>query len=255
MELQATYRRIGFWAALVCGMGAVVYGLVSVLVGVLEPSALTWDGYEQFVADYRLWPTMAVLAPPFVVTIAFPMLVLAVYATVSEGRPLALLRLLFAGIYTAVLGAAYWLQLTTVPWNVLRGATDGIAPWLVWNPASFFWSLESFGYFAMGVACAFAGLANQPGELPRRVRGGLLAMGPLGGYILTRSLKDVLLKPADPAPAWVTVWSLSAVLLWVVLFGFMSLSLARWLARTRAPAQPIPPDSTTIGKGTAWQRR
>jgi hypothetical protein len=178
VEGQRACRQLGYWAALLCGVGAVAYGLASVLVGVLVPSALTWDGYEQFVADYRLWPTMAVLAPPFVVTMAFPMLVLAVYATVSQQRqPLALLALLFAGICTAVLGSAYWLQLTTVPWNVLRGASDGIAPWVVWNPASFFWSLETFGYFAMCVACVFVGLSYRPGELPRRVRGGLLAWG------------------------------------------------------------------------------
>jgi hypothetical protein len=60
-------------------------------------------------------------------------------------RPLALLGLAFAGIYTAVLGAAYWVQLTYVPWNLLRGSTEGLTPWVMWNPASFFWPLESSG--------------------------------------------------------------------------------------------------------------
>jgi hypothetical protein len=125
VEVQRTYRRIGYWAAVVCGVDAVAYGLVSILVGVLAPWALTWERYEQFVADYQLWPTMAVLVPPLAVTIAFPLLVVAVYATVSElRRPWALSALLFAGSYTAVLGAAYWLQVTTVPWNILRGVTE-----------------------------------------------------------------------------------------------------------------------------------
>jgi hypothetical protein len=243
MDAHTTSPRIGSWASLICGISAVVYGVVSILVGVFVPSALVWEGHEQFVANYQLWPTMAVLVPPFVVAIVFPALVLAVYATVSgQRRPLALLALVFAGIYTAVLGGAYWLQLTTVPWNVLRGATGGVAPWVVWNPASFVWSFETFGYFTMGVSCVFVGLAYPPGVLPRRVRGGLLAMGPLGVFFLTTSLKDVLLNPADPAPVWVTVWSLSAVLLWVVLFGFVSLSLARLFTRTRtAAAQPASP--------------
>jgi hypothetical protein len=255
MEVQTTYQRIGYWAALLCGISTVVYGVVSILVGVLGPSALIWEGDEQFVADYRLWPTMAVLVPPFVVAVAFPMLVLAVYATVSEQRrPLALLALLLAGIYTAVLGPAYWLQLTAVPWNVVRGATDAVAPWVVWNPAGFFWSFETFGYFAMGISCVFVGLAHEPGRLPHRVRDGLLAMGPLGVFFLTTALKDVLINPTDPVPAWVTVWSLSAVLMWVALFGFVSLSLTRWFARTPTPAQPTPPDSTTTIEGRMWQR-
>jgi hypothetical protein len=49
MEAQATYGRIGYWAALICGVSALVSGAISVLVGVLVPSALTWEGDERFV--------------------------------------------------------------------------------------------------------------------------------------------------------------------------------------------------------------
>jgi hypothetical protein len=161
---MSTFARLGYWAAVVCGVAAVAYGVASFLVAAFAPAALTWEGYEQFAAAYLPWPTMAVLAPPFVVTVAFPVLITAVYATTSaERRPFALLALVFAGVYTAVLGAAYWLQLTNVPWNIVRGATDGIAPWVVWNPASFFWSLETFAYFAMGASCVFAALAYESG--------------------------------------------------------------------------------------------
>ena len=232
---MSTFTRLGYWAALACGAAAVAYGVVSILVVVIAPAALTWDGYELFVADYRRWPTMAVLAPPFVVTAVFPVLVLAVYATVGEARrPFALLALVFAGVYSAVLGAAYWLQLTNVPWNVVRGATDGIAPWVLWNPASFFWSLETFAYFAMGVSCVFAALAYEPGILPRRLRTGLLAMGALGVYFLSTALKDVVFN-ADAA--WVTAWSLSAFAAWVVLFAFVAFGLARWFSRADAAAE------------------
>ena len=233
----------GRWSALVCGLGAVCYGLAGVLVGAFAASAITWETFDQFIAGYRPLPTLLLLFPSFVVAVVFPVLVVAVYSMVrEERRPFGLAALMFAGVYTAVLGADYWLQVTNVPWNIIRETTDGLAPWVLWNPASFFWSFEAFGYFAMGIACVFVGLAYQPGELPRRLRGGLLAMGPLGVFFLTTSLKDVLLNPADPAPAWVTVWSLSAALAWVVLFGFVSLSLARWFARMQTTV-PLPPDS------------
>ena len=64
---MSTFTRLGYRAAVVCGVAAVAYGVVSFLVAAFAPAALTWEGYEQFAADYRLWPTMAVLAPPFVV--------------------------------------------------------------------------------------------------------------------------------------------------------------------------------------------
>jgi hypothetical protein len=150
----------------------------------------------------------------------------------------------FSGIYTAVLGAAYWLQITNVPWNVVRGADDGIAPWVVWNPASFFWSLETFAYFVMGAACVLVALAFEPGVLPRGVRRGLFAMGLLGVWFLSTALKDVVF---NTEAAWATAWSLSAFVAWVLLFGYVGLSLARWFA-TRA-VEP----ARAAQKESSWQ--
>jgi hypothetical protein len=80
---MGTYARAGYWAALVCGVGAIVYGVVSVGVAVVAPHVLVWDGYEQFAAGYSPWPTMAILVPPLVVTVAFPPLVAALYAAAA----------------------------------------------------------------------------------------------------------------------------------------------------------------------------
>jgi hypothetical protein len=243
MSDRDTFDRLGYWSALGCGAGALAYGVVSIAVAVIAPSALTWEGYEHYAAAYSPWPTLAVLAPPFVVSVAFPFLVLALYAAAAESRrPFALLGLAFAGVYTAVLGSAYWLQLTNVPWNIVRGATEGIAPWVIWNPASFFWSLETFAYFVMGLSCVCCALAFDGATLPRGIRRGLLAMGVLGAYFLSTAAKDVLLAPA-PDQAWATVWSLSAAFAWVALFGFVSLALARWFALAASHA------SRSVGGG------
>jgi hypothetical protein len=247
------FARLGYWAAITCGVGAVAYGVMSILIGGVAPAAITWDGYEQFAADYSPWPTMALLAAPLLVTVVFPLLIAAFCATVAEERrPFALLALLFAGVYTAVLGSAYWLQLTNVPWNIVRGAGDEIAPWVMWNPASFFWPLETFAYFAMGLACLFAALAHAPGRLPRGVRGGLLAMGPLGGWFLSTALKDIVL---NTEAWWTLAWSLSALGLWVVLFSFVAFGLAGWFKHL--PGDATPPDATavhTAQREVSWQQ-
>jgi hypothetical protein len=256
MRDRDTFDRLGYWSALVCGAGALGYGAVSIAVAVVVPSALTWEGYDRYAAAYSPWPTLAVLAPPFVVSVAFPFLVLALYAAAAEARrPFALLGLVLAGAYTAVLGGAYWLQLTNVPWNILRGATDGIAPWVIWNPASFFWSLETFAYFVMGLSCVCCALAFEREALPRGIRRGLLAMGLLGVYFLSTAAKDVLLDPG-PNQAWVTVWSLSAAFAWVALFGSVSLALARWFARARSRAAPSPDggDANVPREESTWRR-
>jgi hypothetical protein len=239
-EQGGSFLAIGYWAALVCGVGALAYGAVSIAVAIVATSAITYEGYAAFTADYSLWPTFAVVLPPLVVTLAFPVLVTAIYVSVRpERRPLGILALFFAGIYTAILGPAYWLQITYVPWNVMRGAGEEIAPWIMWNPASFFWGFETFAYFAMGLACLFAGLAFVRGQVPRRIRSGLLAMGVLGVYFLSAALKDSMLNPAG-TDAWVTVWSLSAAFLWFIVFGFVGFFLAGWFGRQRASTAAAP---------------
>jgi hypothetical protein len=246
------FARLGYWAALTCGAGAAAYGVASITVVAVAPAALSWESYALFAADYSPWPTMAVLFPPFVVTVAFPLVILAVYATVAdERRPFALLTLLLAGAYSAVLGSAYWMQLTNVPWNIVRGAGEEIAPWVIWNPASLFWPLETFAYFVMGLACSFAAMAYTPGDLPRRVRGGLLAMGALGVWFLTTALKDVVF---DTETAWTMAWSLSAFVLWVLLFPSVAFGLARWFKHL--PRDARPPDGSDLDpsrRQRSWQ--
>jgi hypothetical protein len=221
-------------AALACGSGAVGYGVSSVLVGTISPAAITWESFEQFAADYNALPTLVVLTPPFVVTLVFPLLMLAVFASASgDRRPWALLALVSAGIYTAVLGSAYWLQLTFVPWNILRGTTAGVEPWVAWNPAGFFWVFETFGYFAMGMSCLFAGLSFEASELPRRLRRGLFAMGALGVAFLVVALKDLIFEMTgfyanDVAETLATIWALSLVFAWVILFGFVAFAFSKW---------------------------
>jgi hypothetical protein len=251
MDDTYAFARLGHRSALVCGAGAIGYGVITVAIAITAPAAFTWEGYQKFAAEYSRWPTMAAIVPPFVVTVAFPALVLAMYAAAPPARrPLALLALLFACVYTAVLGAAYWLQLTTVPWNVVRGATDGIEPWVIWNPASFFWSLETFAYFAMGLGCTFAANAFDDATMPRRLRRCLAAMGILGVYFLSTSAKDVLFDPA-PDAGWVTVWSLSAAFAWIALFGYVSFALARWFAGLKRPA-PADAGAATIREVSPW---
>lgn len=239
-EPLTEFARLGYWSALVCGLGAVAYGVAAIVIGVFAAPAITWDSFNEFVADYKPLATVVVLVPPFLVAMVFPALVLAVYTTLREERkPLGLLALLFAGVYTAVLGADYWLQLTNVPWNIIRETTDGLAPWVLWNPASFFWSFEAFGYFAMGVSCFVLGLAHDRGVLPRRLRRGLIGMGVLGAGFMLNNLNDlvvaaVLGERSQGMEALATASALSLVLVWVVLFGFVALSFAGWFARLRS---------------------
>jgi hypothetical protein len=126
---RRSFARWGHRSAVACAAGAIAYGIVSIAVAEAAPGSIGWEGYERFSPQYSAWPTLAVILPPIVVSVAFPPLVGALYAVAPPGhQPFAVVALVFAGVYTAVLASAYWLQLTSVPWNIVRGAVDGIGP-------------------------------------------------------------------------------------------------------------------------------
>ena len=112
-ELRHPFARLGFWAAIAGAVGAILSG-VTTLVIVFFTSTFIWQDYASYLASYNPWITAAALIPVF-----------AVHQTVPEGRrPPVLLALVFAGIYSAVLGMASWLQLTFVPQSLVEGHTS-----------------------------------------------------------------------------------------------------------------------------------
>lgn len=141
--------------------GAILYGVNSLMIAFAFTSAITWHGYTSFLASYHPWLTAAELIPVFAVTFIFLVLIFAIHQSEPKGRRLLMfMAVVFARVYTAVFGMAYWLQLTFVPQSLVEGNTNGLALWVIWHPRSFFWAYESFCYFAMGLFGFFAGVAH-----------------------------------------------------------------------------------------------
>ena len=220
--------KLGRYASLSVGMGAVGYGLTSIIVALTAPDAITWKGYESFIANYQAWPTMLIVMSPFLVTFIYPILAVAMYwAASEERRPYSQLAVIFAGIYTAVLGSAYWTQLTFIPQSIQEGNTAGLQLWVMWHERGIFWSYESFGYFAMGISLAFAGLSITPGKVKGYVRTLMFVMFPFGFLFMLNE--------------WMGMWPLATVMVlslifgWVILVSIISFSLYRqyWNAPNR----------------------
>lgn len=220
MTTRRIFLQLGFWSALLCGTGAAAYGLMSILIGATNASAITWVDVAEFSARYNPLPTILILTPPFLVTLAYPVLAVSLFGLAPDLRkPFGMLAIVFAAIYSAVLGPAYWMQLTFVPQSVLEGNAAAIEFSILWHTRSFFWAFESFGYFAIGVSCLFAGLSLTREFAASYVKVLLLVLAPLG----------ILFLINQAAGLWAlgTVVSLFLVFAWSFLFAVIGFSLAR----------------------------
>jgi hypothetical protein len=213
-----TFITMGYWAALLCGIAAACYGVSSIIIGATAASDITWVSLEKFVAGYRLWVTILILTPPFLVTLIFPVFAVSLLGLASEQRkPLAIVAIVFAGIYSAVLGSGYWEQLTFIPQAILEGNHAGLPLSIMWHPRSSFWAFESFGYFMMGVSSAFAGLALSPARTSRLARVLMIVLAPLG----------LLFMINEAAGMWflASFMPLFLVFSWVIVFSIAAFSL------------------------------
>lgn len=218
MQVGRPFGKLSQRAAIFCAAGAILYGVASIVVATLDTKSLEFTTWSEFVRGYSTIPTLLILTPPFAVALLFPFVIVGVQRIASpEHQALAILALVFAGIYTSVLGMAYWLQLTFVPQAIAEGNADGLALWVLWHPRSFFWAFESFGYFSMGAASFLAALALEGTSAARLARAALGALGPLGIVFMINEA----IGTSSPG-----LFSILLVFVWVAITATGMLALA-----------------------------
>lgn len=169
----------GFWAAVLSAIWSVWF---IVAFGVWMSGMPAWTGIDAYVARFEPVGYVAWVLPCFLLAITFPVLTAAIYLYLpTDRRAPALVSLLFACIYGAILGATYFLLGTVVKTALLSGAVDGMELLVVGSPYSILNALEGAGYLFMGMATVFAGLAwRVPGRWRRATRWLLILNGTVG---------------------------------------------------------------------------
>jgi hypothetical protein len=101
-----------------------------------------------FVPRDYLWIYAALL-----MVLAFVVLVAGIHHRAPDHRKIfSQIGLVFAGIAAAVLAVDYAIQLAVLQPSLLDGETDGLAPFVMYNPHGVFLALEDVGYLLMSVA-------------------------------------------------------------------------------------------------------
>ena len=169
----------GFWAAVLSAVWSVWF-IVAFGVWVGELSA--WAGIDAYVAVFDPLGYLAWVVPCFLLALTFPVLMATVYLYLpADRRAPALVSLVFACLYGAVLGAVYFLLGTVVRSAILAGDTVGLGWLVIGSPYSLLNALEGLGYLLMGLSMVFAGLAwRVPGRWRRATRWLLIVNGVAG---------------------------------------------------------------------------
>jgi hypothetical protein len=177
-------RRLGFWAAVMTTVFAVVAFAIAVGTPPLSgPGCQSGcfnypysDIAQQVPRDY-IW-----MYPAFLLMPTFVILVACIHHYAEDGKKLySQIGLVFAAISAAMIAVDYYVQVAVLQPSLLLGEMDGVPLLTQYNPHGVFIALENVGYLLLGLSFLFVALAlSGPARLERAVRW-ILA----GGSLLT----------------------------------------------------------------------
>jgi hypothetical protein len=154
--------RLGFWVAIltaICALAALAIGMATPAHSgpYCSGSCITYPytNVASFVPRDYLWMYPAVLVAPL-----FVVLMTCVHRYVREDRKVfSQIGLSFASISAALIVTDYAVQLASVQPSLLKGETEGLSLFSMYNPHGIFIALEDAGYLMLSVAFLCAGLA------------------------------------------------------------------------------------------------
>lgn len=180
----------GYWAAVLATVFTVAFVVLAVVFDGDE-----WKGIEDYA---RTFDTLQViqLVPVLLLAPTVVVLLSSIHAVAPDSRKaFGMAGVVFSGVYAAIIGTNYMLQLLVVRLNVENFALEGLALLAMANPHSIFVSLETIGYGFFGLAMLFTSGAFSGKRRENWIRGLLLTSGltgilgaitaPLGQEMLT----------------------------------------------------------------------
>ena len=162
---------IGFWAALLTAVLNLWFFLAFVPA---QPILVApWQGLAAYTASFQPLPFLAWIVPCFFLApmILIMMTCLHTWAQ-KEKQTWSLLALVFAVVYTTLLSANYYIQMTVVQHHLVTGTTDGLSLWLYayHYPYNIPGALEAVGYGFVCVSFLCAAQVFGKGKLQHWVR-------------------------------------------------------------------------------------
>jgi hypothetical protein len=155
-----TLCRLGSWSAAMMALCAAV----ALAIGIATPPmsgpgcvsgciAYPYTAVAFLVPHDYIWMYPAILLAPL-----FVVLMVCLHHIASRDRKLfTQIGTAFAVIYATVISVDYFVQLSVMQPSLLKGETEGLVLFSMYNPHGVFIALEDLGYLAMSAAFFFIG--------------------------------------------------------------------------------------------------
>jgi hypothetical protein len=174
-----TVSQLGVAAGLSLSLFVLLFAVASYITG-LRALQIGWQGIQAYAASYEVI-TLLPFVPGILSIPAFVIMMTCVYLSCDHRqRPWGLLGLVFSIVYAAIIAINYFIQVTLVPQNILTNNLEGLSVFIMGSPFSLFSTLESGGYFFMGLATLFASSVFRGSTLGTSIRWLFIANGFLG---------------------------------------------------------------------------
>jgi len=177
--MNSLSRKIGYWASLSMALIFIIW-LFSYIVITLTSPIFYWINFQDYLLyvqnnnqffQYVAKFFMLLFGPFFVV------LLNSFYEVVPDGKKVLVRLGIFFGLAFAILSSLhYFVQLSSVRMNILKGTTDGLEHFVQANPYSISTSIDMLGWtLFLGISSAFMAPAFVGGKIQLTIRYAFMA--------------------------------------------------------------------------------
>jgi len=161
--MTRTEKNLGFWAALISGVGSIAWFVTFTLKDAIN-SVPEWHDLSAYAASFE-FSRLSYVYPSLVLAVTYLIVLAVLYRRTPEDRKVwALLALLVGTVYSVMATINYNIQAVAVRMSLAAGEIGGIELFLPDNPHSVFTALAN-SYVYMAISMVFAALA-----FPREAR-------------------------------------------------------------------------------------
>lgn len=150
--MNKTVLRIGFWSSLIAAISFLVFTICFIAIALTQDISI-WTDLDEYIkgvqSNNQIYKYIAQTC-----SIIFGLTYLVILNSINEitnpeRRVFSKISLSFGTLFTVLIGINYFIQITSVRFNIQSGMTEDLASWIMFNPNSASLSIAMLGWTIM----------------------------------------------------------------------------------------------------------